>query len=85
MFLALVMEFQSRNNKEFVVHAVLQLGEVMQKMMKVNLSPYASFTDLMQNGVPDFTMVKKVREKFDETQTVQFSNYFMEDLKKLTF
>jgi hypothetical protein len=66
MFLAMVMEFQSRNNKEFVVHEVLQWGEVMQKMMKVDLSPYASFADLMQNGVPDYTMVENVREKFDE-------------------
>jgi L-rhamnose mutarotase len=66
MFLAMVMELQSRNNKEFVVHEVLQWGEVMQKMMKVDLSPYTSFTDLMQNGVPDYTMVEKVRGKFDE-------------------
>jgi hypothetical protein len=66
MFLAMVMEFQSRNNKQFVVHEVLQWGEVMQKMMKVDLSPYTSFADLMQNGVPDYTMVEKVRGKFDE-------------------
>jgi hypothetical protein len=66
MFLAMVMEFQSRNNKKFVVHEVLQWGEVMQRMMKVNISPYASFADLMQNGVPDYTMVEKVRGKFDE-------------------
>ena len=66
MFLAMVMEFQLRNNKEFVVHEVLQWGEVMQKMMKVDLTPYMSFPDLMQNGVPDYTMVEKVRGKFDE-------------------
>lgn len=66
MFLAMVMEFQSRNNKEFVVHEVLQWGEVMQKMLKVNLSPYTSFADLLRNGVPDYTMVEKVRDKFDE-------------------
>jgi hypothetical protein len=66
MFLAMVTGFQSRNNKEFVVHEVLQWGEVMQKMMKVDLSPYTSFADLMQNGVPDYTMVEKVRGKFDE-------------------
>jgi hypothetical protein len=66
MFLAMVMDFQSRNNKEFVVHEVLQWGNIMQKMMKVDLSPYTSFADLMQKGVPDYTMVEKVREKFDE-------------------
>jgi hypothetical protein len=61
MFLAMVMEFQSRNNKQFVVHEVLQWGEVMQKMMKVDLSPYRDFADLIQNGVPNYTMVEKVR------------------------
>ncbi len=66
MFLAMVMEFQSRNNKEFVVQEVLQWGEVMQKMMKVDLTPYTSFADLVQNGVPDCTMIEKVRGKIDE-------------------
>ncbi|WDF77160.1 hypothetical protein PQ469_25065 [Mucilaginibacter sp. KACC 22773] len=66
MFLAMVMEFQSRNNKVFVVHEVLQWGEVMQKMMRVDLSPFRDFADLVQNGVPDYTMVDKVRSKFDE-------------------
>ena len=45
---------------------MLQWGEVMQKMMKVDLHPYTSFADLMQNGVPDYSMVKKVRGKLDE-------------------
>lgn len=68
MFLAMVMEFQSRNNTVFVVHEVLQWGEVMQKMMKVDLSPYTSFAELLQNGVPDYTLVEKVSGKFDEIQ-----------------
>jgi hypothetical protein len=40
----------------------------MQKMQKVDLSPYTSFADLLQNGVPGYTMVEKVRSKFDEIQ-----------------
>jgi hypothetical protein len=66
MFLAMVMEMQSRNNKEFSVHEVLQWGEVMQKVIKVNLAPYKDFADLMQNGEPDFSMVEKLRGKLDE-------------------
>jgi hypothetical protein len=34
--------------------------------MKVDLSPYRDFPDLKQNGVPDYTLVEKVRGKFDE-------------------
>ncbi|OKS88718.1 hypothetical protein RG47T_4196 [Mucilaginibacter polytrichastri] len=36
---------------------MLQWGEVMQKVIKVNLSPYQDFADLLQNGKPDFSMV----------------------------
>lgn len=68
MFLAMVMDFQSRNNKEFMVHEVLQWGEVMQKVLKVDLRPYKDFPDLLQNGVPDYTMVERVGRKFDEIQ-----------------
>jgi hypothetical protein len=66
MFLAMVMEMQSRNNKEFSVREVLQWGEVMQKVIKVNLAPYKDFADLMEHGQPDFTMVEKLRGKMDE-------------------
>lgn len=66
MFLAMVMEMQSRNNPVFVVHEVLQWGEVMQKVIKVNLAPYKDFPDLMQNGKPDFTLVEKMSGKLNE-------------------
>jgi hypothetical protein len=66
MFLAMVMEMQSQNNKEFIVQEVLQWGEVMQRVIKVNLSPYKDFPDLLQNGKPDFTMVVKMRDKLNE-------------------
>jgi hypothetical protein len=57
---------QSRNNKEFSVREVMQWGEVMQKVIKVNLAPYKDFVDLMEHGEPDFSMVEKLREKMDE-------------------
>jgi hypothetical protein len=66
MFLAMVMEMQSRNNKVFSVREVLQWGEVMQKVIKVNLAPFNDFTDLVKHGRPDFTMVEKLRGKMDE-------------------
>ncbi|QHS55931.1 hypothetical protein GWR56_10440 [Mucilaginibacter sp. 14171R-50] len=66
MFLAMVMEMQSRNNKEFSVREVLHWGEVMQKVIKVNLAPYKDFADLLKNGKPDFSMVEKLRGKMDE-------------------
>jgi hypothetical protein len=66
MFLALVIEMQSQNNKEFSVREVMQWGEVMQKVITVNLAPYKDFADLVQNGEPDFTMVEKLRAKMDE-------------------
>jgi L-rhamnose mutarotase len=52
MFLAMVMEMQSRNNKEYSAREVMQWGDVMQKVIKVNLSPYQDFPDLMKNGTP---------------------------------
>jgi hypothetical protein len=37
------------------------LNLLAQKESKVNLSPHNNFGDLMQNGVPDFSMVEKMR------------------------
>ncbi|MCO5946760.1 hypothetical protein [Mucilaginibacter flavidus] len=66
MYLAMVMEVQSRNNKEYSVVEVLQWGEIMQKVIKIDLSPYKDFADLLKNGKPDFSKVEKMREKIDE-------------------
>lgn len=66
MFLAIVMEMQARNNKDFSAREVLQWGKVMQKVIKVNLAPYKDFADLMENGRPDFSMVEKLRGKMDD-------------------
>jgi hypothetical protein len=65
MFLAMVMEMQARNNKVYSLSEVLQWGDVMQKVIKVNLSPYRDFPDLLQNGKPDFSVVEKMRVKLD--------------------
>jgi hypothetical protein len=62
----MVMEMQLRNNKEFSVQEVLQWGEVMQKVIKVNLATYKDFADLIEHGQPDFTMVEKLSGKMDE-------------------
>lgn len=66
MYLAFIMEMQAKNNKDFVVEEVLQWGEVMQKVIKVNLAPYQNFAELLQKGKPDFTMVEKMRGKVSE-------------------
>lgn len=66
MFLAMVMEFQSQNNKVYVAQEVLQWGEVLQQVITVNLSPYKDFADLMEKAKPDFTMVEKMRGKLNE-------------------
>jgi hypothetical protein len=66
MFLAMVMELQSRNNPVYSVAEVLQWGEVMQQVMKVDLGPYQDFADLLQHGKPDIKMMARVQEKMDE-------------------
>lgn len=68
MFLAMVLDLQARNNKVFSVHEVLQWGEVLQKVIKVRLAPYRDFPDLMQRGVPDYSMVEKMNGKLGELQ-----------------
>lgn len=78
MFLAMVMEMQSQNNKEFSVREVLQWGEVMQKVIQVDIAPYKDFADLMQNGEPDFSMVEKLRSKIEEVN-------HRKDLKKAIY
>lgn len=66
MFLALVLDMQHRNNPVYSLNEVLQWGEVMQKVISVKLAPFKNFPDLLQNGIPDFTLVKKMGTKLDE-------------------
>lgn len=47
---------------------LLQWGDVMQKVMKVNLQPYQDFKDLAENGIPDDSMVEKVDGKLNEIE-----------------
>jgi len=66
MFLALVLDMQHRNNPVYSLNEVLQWGEVMQKVVSVKLAPFKNFPDLLQNGTPDYTLVKKMGTKLDE-------------------
>jgi len=42
------------------------MGEIMEKVMKVNLNPYRDFRELAKKGVPDYSMVEKVDGKVKE-------------------
>jgi hypothetical protein len=62
-YLAMVQYMAHKNNPEYGAEELLQWGEVMQKVMKVNLKPYQDFRDLAVNGTPDYSMVEKLDEK----------------------
>ncbi len=66
MFLGLVMTLQKMNNQKYSLLEVLQWGNVLQKIIKVNLKPYKDFRDLMLNGEPDFSVSQKLNEKLIE-------------------
>ncbi|WP_431199626.1 hypothetical protein ACQ86K_01160 [Mucilaginibacter sp. P19] len=68
MFLALVLDMQHRNNPVYSLNEVLQWGEVMQKVISVKLDPFKSFPDLLQNGIPDYALVKKMGTKLDRIE-----------------
>lgn len=63
MYLAMIMEMQAMNNNAYSLREVLQLGEIMQKVIRVDLTPYADFTDLLARGTPDFSQIKPLREQ----------------------
>lgn len=65
-YLAMVYYMAKKNNPEYGHEELLQWGEVMQKVMKVNLYPYQDFKDLAENGIPDDSMVEKVDQKVKE-------------------
>lgn len=62
MFLAVVMELSSRNNPGYSTRELLQLGEVMQKLVRIDLSPYQDFADLVERGVPDESIVESLKK-----------------------
>ncbi|SJN23114.1 hypothetical protein FM107_03735 [Sphingobacterium sp. JB170] len=60
------MFMQKKNNPDYAEHEVLQWGEVLQKVVKVSLSPYKDFSDLLERGTPDFSVVEQLEEKVTE-------------------
>lgn len=62
-YLAMVQYMAHKNNPDYGAEELLQWGELMQKVMKVNLKPYQNFRDLAVNGTPDYSMVEKVDGK----------------------
>ena len=67
-YLAMVQYMARKNNPDYSMEELLQWGEVMQKVMKVNLQPYYDFKDLAENGTPDDSMVEKVDGKVKEME-----------------
>ncbi|MCR8556999.1 hypothetical protein KXD93_05070 [Mucilaginibacter sp. BJC16-A38] len=65
-YLAMVQYMAKKNSPDYSKEELLQWGEVMQKVMKVNLQPYRDFKDLAENGIPDDSMVEKVDQKVNE-------------------
>jgi hypothetical protein len=65
-YLAMVQYMAKKNNPKYSREELLQWGEVMQKVMKVNLHPYRDFKDLSENGILDDSMVEKVDQKAKE-------------------
>ena len=65
-YLAMVQYMAGQNNANYTHSELLQWGEVMQKVMKVNLQPYRDFRDLAERGKPDYSMVEKVDGKMKE-------------------
>lgn len=67
-YLAMVGYMAKKNNPEYSNEELLQWGEVMQKVMKVNLKPYHDFGDFAEKATPDYTMVQKVDGKVKELE-----------------
>jgi hypothetical protein len=56
----MVQYMARKNNPEYRLQEFLQWGDVMQKVMKVNLDPYTSFKDLLERGTPDYSLITKI-------------------------
>lgn len=61
MFLAVVMEMSLRNNPDYSTRELVQLGEIMQKLVRIDLKPYKNFADLVERGVPDESIVENLK------------------------
>jgi hypothetical protein len=67
-YLAMVQYMAHKNNPQYDAKELLQWGEVMQKVMKVNLKPFHDFRDLAVNGTPDYSMVERLDSKMKDLQ-----------------
>jgi hypothetical protein len=68
-FLAMMLEMEREGKAEGSDSAsAAQLAEVFIKVMKINLHPYKDFADLEKNGVPDFSIMEKMRPKIEENK-----------------
>jgi hypothetical protein len=65
-FLAMVLFMKKKNNPVYSEQEVLQWGEILQKVIQVNLSPYVDFEDLLLRGVPDRSVVDELEGKISE-------------------
>jgi len=65
-YLAMVQYMAKKNNPNYNLQEFLQWGEVMQKVMRVNLKPYKNFRELLEKGDPDYSMVEKLDGKLSE-------------------
>ena len=66
MFLAMVEEMALRNNPDYSSRELIQLGLVMQKLIKVNLYPYKNFADLVERAVPDESIINTLKKNEKE-------------------
>src|ERR1700761_4042490 len=62
MFLAVVTEMAFRNNPEYASRELIQLGRIMQQVVKVNLAPYKDFADLVERAVPDESIIDQLKQ-----------------------
>src|ERR1700733_1728084 len=67
-YLGMVHYMAKKNNPDYSNEELLQWDEVMQKVIKVNLSLYRNFKDLAERGAPDYAIVEKVDGKLKEME-----------------
>jgi hypothetical protein len=68
-FLAMMLEMEREGGADGSESAsASELAEVFMKVMKINLNPYKSFADLREHGVPDFSIIEKIRPKIEDNK-----------------
>lgn len=65
-YLAMAQYIAAKNNPNYTRQELLQWGETFQKIMNVKLAPYQNFQELMDNGVPDDSLMQKVDAQYNE-------------------